>query len=294
MNSKDLRPLYRTNRSSKAERYYLKIETIPAEDKLGTTDKRTREIVKTPETETSNAANFERTALSHTLEQILELVPKLRRNDPRSDPESIPSTRVQVELEKGQTHAETSIQNLHETITLHGEDIRRWTFAAGLLKKPELNKESENTVVRRSRNWPTIDLRPGDLDWKLSLALNVSSVLCGGLHALAWDADFINRAQQHMWRLASSFVICFVPLCTLVVIVEDPLTTGGKYKFKAMTKVDKFMYRFQIWQILLALGLGAYMWARVYLVVESFISLGHSPAGVYDLPSWSSYVPHIA
>jgi hypothetical protein len=46
MNSKDLRPLYRTNRSNKAETYYLKVETIPAEDKLGTTDKKTREIVK--------------------------------------------------------------------------------------------------------------------------------------------------------------------------------------------------------------------------------------------------------
>jgi hypothetical protein len=85
----------------------------------------------------------------------------------------------------------------------------------------------------------------------------------------------------------------FVFLCTLVMIVEDLLTAGGEYKFKAMTKVNKFMYRFQIWQIFLAMGLGAYMWARVYLVVESFISLGHSPAGVYDLPSWSSYVPHI-
>jgi hypothetical protein len=293
MNSKDLRPLYRNNRSNKAETYYLKIEAISAEDKLGPTDEKALETVKTPETETNNAANFERTALSHTLEQILELVPKLRRNGPRSDPESTPSTRVQVELERGQTHAETSIQNLHETIILYGEDIRRWTFAADLLKNLEPHKESENTVVRRSRNWPTIDLRPGDLDWKLSLALNVSSVLYGGLHALAWNADFINRAQQHMWRLASSFVICFVPLCTLVMIVEDLLTTGGKYKFKAMTKVNKFMYRFQIWQIFLALGLGAYMWARVYLVVESFISLGHSPAGVYDLPSWSSYVPHI-
>jgi hypothetical protein len=293
MNSKDLRPLYRANRSNKAETYYLKVEAIPAEAKPDLTDEKTLDIVETPETGTSNATNFERTALSHTLEQILELVPKLRRNDPRPDPESTPSTRVQVELEKGQTHAETSVQNLHEKITLYGEDIRRWTLAAGLLKTPQLDKEFENTVVRRSRNWPTIDLRPGDLDWKLSLALNASSVLYGGLHALAWNADFINRAQQHMWRLASSFVICFVFLCTLVMIVEDLLTAGGEYKFKAMTKVNKFMYRFQIWQIFLAMGLGAYMWARVYLVVESFISLGHSPAGVYDLPSWSSYVPHI-
>lgn len=294
MESKDLRPLYRPNRSNKAETHYLKMVVVSTEPTPDLTDEKDSKNGKATETETTNANKFERTALSQTLEQILELLPNFRGNNSRSDPESTPSTRVKVVLEKDEIHAATSIQNLHETITLYGEDIRRWTLAADLLKTSQLdNEKPENTVVRRSRNWPTIDLRPGDFDWKLLVALNASSVLYGGLHALAWNADFINRAQQHMWRLASSFVICFVPLSTCVLLIEDLLTVGGEYKFKVMTRVNKFMYRYQLWQIFLASGLGAYMWARVYLVVESFISLGHSPAGVYDLPTWSSYVPHI-
>ena len=293
MNSKDLRPLYRPNRSNKAETYYLKI-ILNQESTLEPEGEKALEAAKTTKTGTKVTNNFERTALSHTLEQILELLPNFHKGDSNSDPESVPSTRVKVELVKDEIHPETSIQNLHETIILYGEDIHRWTLAANLLKKYQLDDERpENTLVRRSRNWPTIDLRPGDFDWKLLVALNVSSVLYGGLHALAWNADFINTAQQHMWRLASSFVICFVPLSTFVLIVEDLLTTGGEYKFKVMTDVNKFMYRYQLWQIFLASGLGAYLWARVYLVVESFISLGHSPTGVYDLPIWSSYVPHI-
>jgi len=293
--SKDLRPLYRPNRSNKAETHYLKVVEAPTEPSSDLADEKDSNDQKAPDTEPKNVNKFERTALSHTLEQMLELVPNFRRKDSRTDPESTPSTRVKVELVKDEIHAETSIQNLHETITLYGEDIRRWTLAADLLRTSQLGNDEkpQNTIVRRSRNWPTIDLRPGDFDWKLLVALNASSVLYGGLHALAWNADFINRAQQHMWRLASSFVICFVPLSTCVLLVEDLLNVGGEYKFKVMTRVNKFMYRYQLWQIFLALGLGAYMWARVYLVVESFISLGHSPAGVYDLPVWSSYVPHI-
>lgn len=295
MKSKDLRPLYRPNRSNKAETHYLNIVVASTGPMPDPTDEKGSKNEKDPKTEPKNANKFERAALSHTLEQVLELLPNFRGDNSRSDPESTPSTRVKVELGKDETHAETSIQNLHETITLYGEDIRRWTLAADLLKAslPDNNEESQNRIVRRSRNWPTIDLRPGDFDWKLLVALNASSVLYGGLHALVWNADFINRAQQHMWRLASSFVICFVPLSTCVLLIEDLLTVGGEYKFKVMTRVNKFMYRYQLWQIFLASGLGAYMWARVYLVVESFISLGHSPAGVYDLPLWSSYVPHI-
>lgn len=294
MESKDLRPLYRPNRSNKAETHYLKMVVASTEPMQDPTEETESKNEKDHKNEPKNTNKFERTALSHTLEQVLELLPDFRGSNSRSDPESTPSTRVKVELAKDETYAETSIQNLHETITLYGEDVRRWTLAADLLKAsgPD-NEKSQNTIVRRSRNWPTIDLRPGDFDWKLLVALNASSILYGGLHALAWNADFINRAQQHMWRLASSFVICFVPLSTCVLLVEDLLTVGGEYKFKVMTRVNKFMYRYQLWQIFLASGLGAYMWARVYLVVESFISLGHSPAGVYDLPTWSSYVPHI-
>jgi hypothetical protein len=294
MTSKDLRPLYRPNRSNKAEKYYLRIVIAPEESTLDSTGEKALQAEKAHETGTKNVNRFERTALSHTLEQILELFPSFRKSDSSSDPETTPNTRVKVQLKKDQIYAQTCIQNLHETITLYGEDVRRWTLAAELLKTSQLAEETPvDTLVRRSRNWPTIDLRPGDFDWKLLVALNISSILYGGLHALAWNADFINTAQEHMWRLASSFVICFVPLSTCVLLIEDLLTVGGEYKFKVMTKINRFMYRFYMWQIFLALGLGAYMWARVYLVVESFISLGHSPAGVYDLPSWSSYVPHI-
>ena len=38
----------------------------------------------------------------------------------------------------------------------------------------------------------------------------------------------------------------------------------------------------------------AFMLARAYLVVECFINLSQLPAGVYDMPNWSAYFPHIA
>lgn len=37
-----------------------------------------------------------------------------------------------------------------------------------------------------------------------------------------------------------------------------------------------------------------YCIARVFLVVECFITLEHLPASVYNVPLWSNYLPHIS
>lgn len=37
-----------------------------------------------------------------------------------------------------------------------------------------------------------------------------------------------------------------------------------------------------------------YVLARAYLIVECFVALSNSPVGIYDVPAWSSYFPHIS
>lgn len=35
-----------------------------------------------------------------------------------------------------------------------------------------------------------------------------------------------------------------------------------------------------------------YIFSRVFIIVESFISLRHVPVGVYTNVGWSKYIPH--
>jgi hypothetical protein len=52
--------------------------------------------------------------------------------------------------------------------------------------------------------------------------------------------------------------------------------------------IDKLL----LW--IIALLLPAYLFARIYLVVESFIQLFHlEPGPVFEQPLWSSYIPHL-
>jgi len=48
-----------------------------------------------------------------------------------------------------------------------------------------------------------------------------------------------------------------------------------------------------VFDIAIVLLIILYAVARVYLVVECFINLGHLPPLAYELPQWSRYVPHI-
>ena len=103
-----------------------------------------------------------------------------------------------------------------------------------------------------------------------------------------------------LWRLASCFIIGFVPASTLVLLMEklffaviNARSVGHKPTKKFLESFFGLMYRYKVWLVLFGLGLLADLWARVYLVVECFIGLFHSPDGVYNLPPWSAYVPHI-
>ncbi|KAL8964552.1 MAG: hypothetical protein Q9197_006883 [Variospora fuerteventurae] len=122
----------------------------------------------------------------------------------------------------------------------------------------------------------------------LALGFGAAAMVYGGLHALAWFAPFRSPIEQLLWRMSCVVVIGGIP------------TSLAVCRFM-------FSFAFQDWdgwgalllirmpRVLLAyLLVSAYVLARLYLVVECFIQLSHLPAGVYDMPEWSSYFPHIA
>ena len=204
-----------------------------------------------------------------------------------------------TKLSKGKKLASTGIRNEHEDIVLEQEDVWRWKLAEDLLTEDSLRRSDNDwqaTITDRSKNWPSIDIDPKNIDWSLFLAFNVSGIMYGGLHVLAWNAKFATGLQNLLWQFASMIVITFVPASTVVVLAEKLMFTLVKAKTVGHKPTEGFyvlLYRFKIWLIFFILALLAYLWARVYLVVECFISLFHSPVEVYNLPKWSAYVPHI-
>lgn len=205
---------------------------------------------------------------------------------------------ISIKLARGQKLEATNIRNESEDVFLEPEDVRRWQIAEGLLIEHLVGRSDawQVTVTDRSRNWPSIDLDPKNIDWRLLLALNTSGILYGGLHLLAWNAQFSTDRQKGLWRVASFLIMTFVPASNVILLIENLMFLGINAKIvghRMMVGLHKSFYRLKIAQICFLLGLFTYLCARIYLVVECFISLSHSPDEVYNLPKWSAYVPHI-
>ncbi|KAG7006666.1 hypothetical protein G7Y79_00013g034380 [Physcia stellaris] len=104
-----------------------------------------------------------------------------------------------VKLPRGKTLPRSRIRNDHEDVILEEEDIRRWHLAEDLLIKYKATGEDtryEDTVTDRSSNWPPVDIDPKRLDKSLFIAFNVSGILYGGLHLLAWNAEFRTITEE--------------------------------------------------------------------------------------------------
>ena len=227
-----------------------------------------------------------------------------RSDRAKSEASNVEKELASFKLGKMDKLVATSIRNEYEDIILKQEDIRRWQMAEELLSE-HLSRRTDDddwqaTITDRSKNWPSIDVDPKIIDWSLLLAFNISGILYGGLHMLAWNAKFATDLQGGLWRLASCFIVGFVPASTLVLLTEklffavvNARSVGHKPTRKFWESFFNLMYRYKVWLVFFLLGLLAYLWARVYLVVECFISLFHSPDGVYNLPMWSVYMPHI-
>ncbi|KAK8191304.1 hypothetical protein HDK77DRAFT_456996 [Phyllosticta capitalensis] len=111
----------------------------------------------------------------------------------------------------------------------------------------------------------------------------------GALHCVAWDLEYPSRAEQIGWRVCSLIITAW-PLYML--FTTEPFV-------RRMVKVSKFFKILEhadssqpLYWLHSSLAM-AYALARLFLIIEAFISLRSLPRGVYETPRWTEYIPHI-
>lgn len=110
----------------------------------------------------------------------------------------------------------------------------------------------------------------------------------GGIHLSAWNFEFPTRVESIIWRTA-----CFIIM--------------GGYFLGLIIPSLRIVYpdlrgslpprRGRAWRIPLQGAIFSFGWlygaSRLYLVVESFVSLRHVPIGVYAAVPWVQNIPHV-
>ncbi|KAF8325207.1 uncharacterized protein EI90DRAFT_3073362 [Cantharellus anzutake] len=97
-----------------------------------------------------------------------------------------------------------------------------------------------------------------------------TGIIFGGIHCFAWSSPFPTLAEMQLWRTSALVIAAFPVLCVLCERLDNP--NIAKNCIMVITAV--------------------YVTARIILLVVSFTSLRSPPPDLYQIPSWSTFLPH--
>lgn len=175
-------------------------------------------------------------------------------------------------------------------------------------KAEPLDYKGEHLLEEKISNWPSEGLLSGHT-FLPPLAIAISTALYGGLHAAAWHSFFPTEVEKWFWRVSST-VIAASGLSFAYGMASDRLychIDPNQYRpsvRRAAWALEWVMYLLSLdgsdFTIRTSFGRIVYtslgvccVIARLYLVVESFISLRKVPVEVYQTPDWTQWIPHL-
>lgn len=148
---------------------------------------------------------------------------------------------------------------------------------------------------------------PNDLRDRLhslqTITFAILTTLYGGAHLSAWSAHFPSIAEMWMWRSAG-IVMAGTPLTWGIVLIlgdfgkwiDPPGLYTQKLKGFAICRyfasflVDGVAF---VWLLVLGCFTTLYPAARLYILVEAFVSLRSPPVGTYTTVQWTDFIPHV-
>lgn len=203
-------------------------------------------------------------------------------------------------------------------------DIERWKCAATLFKENPPSgiwAEYDEVLNTHTSDWPPLSQRGATLGVSIWVLFVCAALVYGGLHALPWNSDFRTRHERLLWRASVGTIMGFGPVAMAAYVVMVAYKESKKRR--QMRELSEFGDSRPGWNVpvqslfskifkpfrrtvVLSFTLGVlvgyfavgviifgYGLARIFIVVECFLALFNSEPGIFEVPSWSVYFPHI-
>ncbi|KAK3986510.1 hypothetical protein QBC44DRAFT_402415 [Cladorrhinum sp. PSN332] len=121
----------------------------------------------------------------------------------------------------------------------------------------------------------------------LSLVALILPILYGGIHLSAWNFEFPTATEALAWKVACIIIASALPVVSVVFLLGR-LVADTAFGENALVVLCTWILLISMTLLLLCVTA-----ARVFIVVEAFISLRSVPIGVYWTPSWIQMIPHV-
>lgn len=229
------------------------------------------------------------------------------------------STKYSVQLKKNMKFENDSLgtqTDIETSLSPSSSQLRRWDLAAEAVSQypairskfnvrrnnaadvemtiwlePSENK-MEDLITSHVGNWPSAGLLRGIGGLIMGMILWFASVAYGGVHATAWNGHFPSEVELWSWRFSSIYVIFSGLLWLLINMLAQIFKQIDRFWDRIVARQEsRISYAWL--GVLCFIGGLTYVLARVFLVVEAFISIRQLPRAAYDTPDWTRLVPHL-
>ncbi|KAI5456518.1 hypothetical protein BGZ63DRAFT_428640 [Mariannaea sp. PMI_226] len=118
--------------------------------------------------------------------------------------------------------------------------------------------------------------------------LFVLPAVYGGIHLVVSDGYFATEVERLLWKIASIDIMVTMPAFCMLTFAGALVSRRFLPYESLMENTFATAYKLPGYCMLFV-----YILARLYLVVESFLSLRAVPIGAYYTPSWLQMIPHL-
>ncbi|KAF2758485.1 hypothetical protein EJ05DRAFT_510406 [Pseudovirgaria hyperparasitica] len=155
-----------------------------------------------------------------------------------------------------------------------------------------LECQTEHLVCTTASNWPSEGLLRPTGGLATGAALWFSSIAFAAIHIAAWHDAFPSVVEAWLWR-ASAVYLCFSGCLWCLIHVLADVSAGLWWLwYDLLTGGGPKLLRSLLFAVCSVCGV-AYVFARLFLIVDSFVSLRSLPAAAFIVPQWAVNVPHV-
>ena len=112
------------------------------------------------------------------------------------------------------------------------------------------------------------------------------SVLClalfGAVHFASWDITLLSHVEQWLWRASVVYCCTSGMLAYVILVFSNFCHALGWIRNRELS-----------WRVIRVIIACFYIFFRLYMIVEVFVSLRALPRSAYKPVRWTSFLPHI-
>lgn len=150
----------------------------------------------------------------------------------------------------------------------------------------------EELIHECAGNWPSDDLLRETQGLVMGSILWCASMVFGAVHIAAWHDYFPSSAERWMWRASAIWITFSGGLWMLINLIAHFSKVIDDYWERVITFKASWFSNIVLGIVCTCCGI-AYIAARIFLVVEAFISIRQLPVTAYSTPEWSQIIPHL-